>query len=52
MAAANTELFERAGVPKACARFIIPTVIGSLVALMLGRVLRRSLAGRSGEGAA
>lgn len=34
MALTNTELFERMSVPKACARLIIPTVIGSLVAVI------------------
>lgn len=34
MAMTNTELFERSSVPKACAQLIIPTVIGSLVAVI------------------
>ncbi len=31
LAVTNTELFERAPIPRACAQLIIPTVIGSLV---------------------
>lgn len=34
MAEANIELFERSSVPKACAQLIVPTVIGSLVAVI------------------
>ncbi len=34
MAQTNTELFERTSIPSACAKLIIPTVIGSLVAVI------------------